>query len=134
MSGLTSVPRGAAPQLTEGERSASRGTPDMVAIGKAGMKTRLERAAVRRGLITGTINLQELLTNPPPEIDALTILDVLRMLRAHRCQNRWEHALGQAALKDNVNLLVRIDRASIPTKFWAVEHGQRHARLLRRAA
>lgn len=54
----------------------------MQALARANVK-RLKRAAVRRELKAGSASATEVIKDPPPELDTMTIADLLR------AQDRW---------------------------------------------
>lgn len=108
---------------------------DMLAMNAQSAELRRARAAVRLGLATGTLPLAELLADPPAEILGVTLLDVLKMLRGRHADRRlWQHRLGQAALRDGINVLVTIGQSSQRTREWAVQHGQAYTHTSPRKA
>jgi hypothetical protein len=87
---------------------------------------RAARADIRRRVQSGRLPIADLLADPPDAVLGMTVFDVLRLLRRDRSANRWEHHLGRQALRDGINVFVRVGEASPRTRAWAIEHGQRH--------
>lgn len=90
-------------------------------------ESRSQLAALKRQLRTGEISIEDAMKEPV-FADAL-LIDVVRFTRS--CGLRRQGTLtvlGKQALRDNVNLMVTVGRASERSKAWVAEHGYRHWR------
>lgn len=81
-------------------------------------------AAVRRKLRTGELTLGDVMAAQPAELNDVLLVDVLRWAR--RCGGkRVAEIVGREALRDQVNLMVPLGRASARSRAWVAEHGVR---------
>lgn len=83
---------------------------------------RARMTAIRRQAREGRHGLEALLLDPPPEIARLPMIDVVRMSRSGSASRTAMERLGRMALRDDVNLMMPIGRASVRTRRWVVEH------------
>lgn len=69
--------------------------------------------------------LAVVLLDPPAVLHGHSVIDAVRILRGNRggVAPPWLTTLGRNALRDQVNLLVPIGRASERTRMWIAEHG-----------
>lgn len=90
-----------------------------------GNERRRVQVRVRRGLRDRTLSLTGVLLDPPAELSDVLVLDVVRWARSASGQRgaAGMHRLGRLALRDGVNLLVPVGRASVATRAWAAQHG-----------
>lgn len=112
---------------------ATRRPPPSVDVPNA---RRAELAALHAALVSGELELEDVLAPVHPRVAGLPLLHVIMMTRAgsDRQNASGIEELGRDALRDGVNVLVRTDRASAATRAWAAERGRKHARgALRRA-
>lgn len=86
---------------------------------------RSARAEIRRRLRTGQLSLTELVSDPPPEMEGVVLVDVLRMLRDTNRERGQASlaAIGRRAVVDGVNLMVPLGTASARSRAWVAEHG-----------
>ena len=105
----------------------NRSPERMREIADASYAVRSGRAQIRSALRAGQMPLADLLADPPACIHDMTVLDVLCMLRTKYSKGAWKRDLGAAMIRDRINLLVPVDKASERTLTWAVQHGQRWA-------
>lgn len=85
-------------------------------------ETRTKRAQLKRGLRSGDVTLAQAFREPV-FADSL-LIEVVRYTGAHKALA----AVGKQALRDNVNLMVTVGRASERSKAWVAKHGYRHWR------
>lgn len=107
---------------------------DMAVLNVQSAVLRGARAKIRRDLVSGATTIADLLNDPPPEIQGVTVLDLLKMRRGQNADVRgWQHRLGQAALRDRVNVLITVGAASQRTRDWASVHGVAYTKTSRKA-
>ena len=98
---------------------------------EVGQRLRLARAKLFRRVRDGDLSMAVLLADPPAEIAQITLLDVV--CKSSRCPRGLLalDALGAAALRDNINLLVPVERASTRQREWLASRLVRsaHGRL-----
>ncbi len=110
--------------MTSASTVATTPTTTMDDLHAASIIARRNRAAVRAALRSGTLTLQDAMTSPPPELLRDPLIDVLRHGRG--CCRRspaWMEKLGREAVRDGVNLMVPLGRASARSRAWVAEHG-----------
>jgi hypothetical protein len=96
----------------------------MAAVRAASAERRSARTELRRDLRNGTVTLQQAMADPPPELEKVLLVDVLRMVRSKRSRSSASMAvLGRRAVHDGVNLMLPVGKASAWTREWVAEHG-----------
>lgn len=94
--------------------------PEMAVLNDHSRTLRQARAEIRRGLSTNTLHILDVLTDPPPCLADLFVLDVVR----------WQYQMGRTrvqllnerAVRDNVNLLTRIGARDARVTEWIQGH------------
>ena len=89
-------------------------------------RVRGEAAAVRVAMRTSYHAALSALMDPPECIHGRMVLEVIAMTRAVGMRADHLTEIGREAVRDGINLTVRMGRASLRTRLWAVEHGLRH--------
>jgi hypothetical protein len=84
---------------------------------------RLRMAALRRYLRTETGALEDILRDPPAEFEDWPLIDVVRLGYNKRGSVACER-LGRLAVRDGVNLLVPLGRASLRSREWIIKHAR----------
>lgn len=82
---------------------------------------RLRIADLRRRIRTEHGALEDVLLNPPEELAGIPIIDIVRYAYDNRPAKTAER-LGRLAIRDGVNLLMPLGRASARTREWTAEH------------
>jgi len=83
---------------------------------------RQQTAVVRRALRLDRGELARVLADPPECLHRLTLIDVVMLcLASRRTQPRAIALLGRMALRDGVNLLLPVGRASPATRQWLAD-------------
>lgn len=99
---------------------------------------RVTRRFYRDCVLDGRIELRDLLLDPPVELYGLTVLDLMSMpySRKQSYSGPWKEKLGKSAVRDGVNLLLPIERASSHTREWAARQAwdPRSATAMRKRA
>lgn len=85
---------------------------------------RLELAAIKRDLRSGTTSLAALMEDPPEALHSSLLIDVLRWTRSTARNGRGITEIGRQALRDNVNLMIALGDASARSRAWAAEWGR----------
>jgi hypothetical protein len=97
--------------------------PDMTTLGAAAQTVRRERAAIKAGLRAGTTTLRDLMTDPPAVIEDVALIDVIRWTRRRSSAGAGVAHVGAMAVRDRVNLMMAVGRASERSRLWVAEHG-----------
>lgn len=94
-------------------------------IGALSAAARGRRGEVRRQLRSGELPLGEAMASPPEPLLDAALIDVIRWSRSNRSHGsrRSLEVIGRAALRDNVNLMMPLGRASERSRTWVAEHG-----------
>lgn len=88
-------------------------------------RVRCEAAALRVKMRTSYHAAVEALMDPPECIRGRMVLEVIAMTRSVGLRSDYLTEVGREAVRDGINLTVRMGRASLRTRVWAVEHGLR---------
>jgi hypothetical protein len=105
------------PAQLEQRRSAQMRSTDL----------RVRRSAAKRRLRSGDLLLTDAMSDPPPELADMLLIDVIRALGTRRSASIVE--LGRMAVADRVNLMVPLGSASARTRAWVAQHGGRWTSL-----
>jgi hypothetical protein len=95
--------------------------PVVVPDPRDGSGTRKSRAALRVDLCAGRATLADVLLPVHPALASLLLFDVVRMQWPDRRRERGFEDLGAAAVSSDVNLFLRVDRASERSRRWVAE-------------
>lgn len=91
-----------------------------------GVEKRYARAELRRQLRRGAVTLADVMETRPPEAADYLLIDIIRWVYyAPRRANVEE--IGRAALRDGVNLMMPLSRASVRSRAWVAVHGYQHS-------
>jgi hypothetical protein len=91
-------------------------TPDG---GRRGNAVARKRARIRRGLRTGELRLADVLADPPPELEDVLLVDLVRWSRGVG-RSKLER-IGRRAVQDGVNLAMTVGRVAPSSRVWAGE-------------
>lgn len=81
-------------------------------------------AATRQRLQSGTLTLADAMSNPPDELLRYPLIDVIRFTRRSLRPGGGSFvAIGRQAIRDDVNLMVPLGRASARSRAWVAEFG-----------
>src|SRR4051812_4057006 len=86
---------------------------------------RLRIAALRRRIISERGALQDVLRDPPDELADWPLIDVVRLSYGKRTTVSMQQ-LGRLALRDGVNLMMPLGRASLRSREWLAGHASWH--------
>ena len=84
---------------------------------------RLEVSAVKASLRSGALTLTDVMLDPPAVLADALLIDVIRWTRTKQRRPRSIEEIGRRAVKDGVNLMLPVARASTRTRAWVAEHG-----------
>jgi hypothetical protein len=87
---------------------------------------RTRRAELRRRLAAERGALREVLMDPPPELEGVPIIDVVRLAYGSGRASKSIERLGRLAVRDRMNLLMPLGKASVRTREWTAEHAEWH--------
>lgn len=82
---------------------------------------RLEIRQLREQVSAGEVTLAELMQDPPAAIEHWACIDVVRLKWTRRTNTSLEK-LGRLAVRDGINLLLPMSRASKETRAWIAAH------------
>jgi hypothetical protein len=94
----------------------------------SGLPMRRARAEVRRDLTTGRRTLHDVLLDPAVADLALAEVVRLQWTASRRRAVPALEELGRLAVRDRVNLMMAVGRASGYSRAWVAEHGSKWAR------
>lgn len=80
------------------------------------------RREVRAGLRSGTLTLKEVMREQPEAITDLALIDIIRMTRCRR-NGPVMQEIGRRAVRDNINLMVPLGKASVSSRAWVARNG-----------
>lgn len=88
---------------------------------------RTELAGIYRDLRAGITTLDIVLADPPDALKRQLLIDVIRRGTRSSSGRRGTSItlIGRQALKDGVNLMLPVDKASARTRAWVAEYGYR---------
>lgn len=96
---------------------------------KASAVKRGRIAELRKHVQAGRVGVDVLLLEPPALIAHMALVDVMGLARPDRC-GPWREGIGRAAVRDGVNVLVPVGKASRVTREWAAAHSPRVSRVV----
>lgn len=99
----------------------------MAAIGAQSSALRKERSEVRRAIRTGVLTLEAVMSDPPPALAGVLLIDVVRLGYRYRTAESVTE-LGRLALRAGVNLMIPLGVASERSRRWVAENGCRYHR------
>ena len=76
---------------------------------------------LRHRIASNRAALDEVLLDPPEALERMAIADVVRLAYSQRSGAAMER-LGRLALRDGVNLMMPLGRASLRSREWVAEH------------
>jgi hypothetical protein len=83
---------------------------------------------IRKGLRDGTLTLRDVLVDPPEELHNTPIIDVLRWNRSKGTRSNVLWQMNAWAVRQQINLLMPVGRASKDTRLFAVALGSNYQR------
>jgi hypothetical protein len=83
-------------------------------------------AAYKRALRGGELPLAQVMLDPPADLAEVPLVDLARWSRGQARNNAWFVRMGQAALRERVNLMLPLGRASVRTREWVAEYAGWH--------
>ncbi len=101
---------------------AATAQPQHIAALATANERRMRIAALKSGIRSGDITLAEIMANPPEILSNWSCADVIRARYSSRHAIPSLERLGRLAVRDRVNLLVPLGRASARTRTWVAEH------------
>lgn len=84
-------------------------------------RRRRELGEYRRALRSGAVSIEDAMLNPPEFLRDRLLIDVVRDLRGAGAGSATRSGLaeiGRRAVRDGVNLLLPVGRASLATRAW----------------
>lgn len=86
---------------------------------------RSDLATAKRALRDGTLTLHDAMMNPPQALKTVLLIDVIRQIRTQKVRSGAAvQLLGRMAVRDDVNLLVPVGKASPRSREWVARHGE----------
>jgi hypothetical protein len=88
-----------------------------------GLARRKAREAVYRKLRRGELNLQDVMSEPPPELLTTVLFDLVKLtMRRRRNPNAVIKAMGEYALEDKINLMLPLGEADEHARDWVATY------------
>lgn len=94
------------------------------ALSSANQK-RIAIAGIRAQLSSGQLTIADVMMDPPRELLATPLIDILRMQRGRVRSGLSLTIIGEEAIDANVNLLLPLGIASARVRGWVAAHGMR---------
>lgn len=91
------------------------------------------RRTVRSGLRSGEMTLRDVMRERPVELADAPLIDVIRMARVRR-NGPAVQEIGRRAVRDGVNLMVPLGKASTASRAWVATNGTYRLYGARKAA
>lgn len=95
-----------------------------VALANANAK-RVAIAQMRKHVLAGRIDPGDLFLDPPEILAHRALIDVMALARLDPLIGAWREEIGKAAVRDGVNLLVPVGKASRVSREWAARMSPR---------
>jgi hypothetical protein len=84
-------------------------------------KVRSELCECKRRMRSGDLTLTDVVTNQPAPLRNIPLVDIIRWTM--RTPGPTLTEIGKRAVRDNINLMVPLGRASALSRAWVAEHG-----------
>lgn len=92
--------------------------PQVMDALRVGQERRMNRVHVFARIRSGELDLFDVLADPPEALATASLLDVVRRTSSSARTVESLDALGHAAVRDGVNLLVQLGRSSVRQREW----------------
>lgn len=99
----------------------------MATITRRANEVRASRAAAKRALRSGALTLPVAMRDRPDELLDVLLIDIVRWSRNRSSTAAISH-IGAMAVRDSVNLMMPLGRASLRSRDWVAQHGCRYWR------